>query len=173
MRIAGLIDICVLSTWASHAHGACVSLQSHSPFAPSLQTFPIRERVRVHPRVYVCIIYGDTKDKFWDCLIWKQNIQAKKVSSRHKLVISFKGMGERSIYIFKSCHRSTIRNVQGIMMSRALFDLIPVMRVSCLHIMLSRFLLVFKMSVLDIIRETASFLASEVCLENGKRDCER
>ena len=133
VRIAGLIDICVLSTWASHAHGACVSLQSHSPFAPSLQTFPIRERVRVHPRVYVCIIYGDTKDKFWDCLIWKQNIQAKKVSSRHKLVISFKGMGERSIYIFKSCHRSTIRNVQGIMMSRALFDLIPVMRVSCLH----------------------------------------
>ena len=31
--------------------------------------------------------------------------------------------------------------------------------------MLSRFLLVFKMSVLDIIRETASFLASEVCLK--------
>ena len=58
-----MVDIFVLSTWASHAHVTCVSLQSDSPFAPSLQTFPLtaRARVRVHPRVYVCMIYATQK----------------------------------------------------------------------------------------------------------------
>ena len=125
-----MIDIFVLSTWASHAHGACVSLQSHSPFAPSLQTFPARARSRAS----TCICMHNlchTKGKSRDCLILKQNIQAKKVYSRLKLVTSFTGMGERSIC--RSCHLPTIRNVRGIVMLPALFDPIPVMRVSCLH----------------------------------------
>ena len=65
---------------------------------------------------------------------------------------SLTGMGQRST--FESCHRHTIRNVRFIVMSRALFDLIPVMRRGILstHRMLSTFMLVFKMSVLEIIR---------------------
>ena len=108
---------------------ACVSPQSHPPFSPSLQTFLLTARTR--SRRSTCIIYGKTKGKSRHRLIWKQNIPAKQVYSRHKLVTSFTGMGERSI--FKSCYRPTIRNVRGIVMLRALFDPIPVMVVSCLH----------------------------------------
>ena len=121
VRSAGLVDI--------FARAACVSLQSHSPFSSSLQTFPLSARAR--SRACTCIIYGKAKGKFLHCLIWKQNIQGKQVFSRHRLVTSFTGMGERSI--FKSCHRPTIRNVWGIVMLRALFDPIPVVWVSCLH----------------------------------------
>ena len=70
MRSAGMIDIFVLSTWASHAHGACVCLQSQSP-SVSLQTFPltVRAGVRMHPRVYVCTIYEKTKGKLQHRLV--------------------------------------------------------------------------------------------------------
>ena len=146
-----MINIFVLSTCSSHTHGACVSLQSHSPFAPSLQTFPARARVRVHPRVYVCMIYATQKvNSGMPDLKTKHSV--KKVYSRHKLVTSFTGMGERSI--FKSSRRPTIRNVRGIVMSARY--LIPYR--SCgagilsTHLMLSRFLLVLKMSVPDTIR---------------------
>ena len=133
---------------ASHARGACVSLQSYSPFAPSLQTFPARARSRAS--TWICMHnLCDTKGKFRGWRIWKQNIQAKKVYSRYKLVTSFRGMGERSI--FKSCHRLTIRNVRGIVMCAR--SLIPYRSCGYLvytpSLMLSRFLLVLKMSVLD------------------------
>ena len=148
-KVRTLVDIFVLNTRVSHAHGTCVSLQSHSPFSPSLQTFPLTACAR--SRAPTCIIYGK-KVNSRHRLIWKQNIQAKKVYSRLKLVTSFAGMEERSI--FKSCHRPTIRNVRVIVTSRALFDPIPVMRHGILstHLMLSRFMFVLKMSVLDILK---------------------
>ena len=109
VRSAGLIDIFVLNTWASDVSLSSLTISLHPHSRPFLLA-----HVRVHLRVYVCIIYGDTKDKFRDCLIWKQTIQAKKIYSRHKLVTFFTGKGERSI--FKSCHRPTVRNVRGIVM---------------------------------------------------------
>ena len=151
MRSAGMINIFVLSTWASHAHGACLSLQSHSPFAPSLQTFPARARSRASTCKCMHNLC-DTKENLGIAYSENTTFKLKRSIQDSSLWLPSQ---ERGRSIFKSCHRPTIRNVRGIVMCARY--LIPYRSCGYLvctpSLMLSRFLLVLKISsVLDIIR---------------------
>ena len=130
-------------------------------------------RVRVHPRAYVCIIYATKKVN--SGIAWSEN---KTFKPKRSIQGTSWWLPSQEWGRDLSLSRATglpSEMFEASWCARALWFHTGHAGILSTHLMLTRFLLVLKMSVLDIIRETVSLLSvsPQVCLENGKRDCER